>query len=249
MAAQFWMACTAALVTSAAHAQTAPPPLNWDFDGRAVPGSVRVMPIIAPIDVQLGNDTWVGAGLSEIRQDLRRERESMALDVPASIAAALPGAINGRVGSSWGGEFSVGRYRMGARRRLANHVGALSMVPALTDIATRGDEASTLFIWVEEVNASPLSAETFAGDIVVTGAGPVVVDHHVEPYRVSATVGAALVASDGAIVVRYVDHFEAVLTDRGPSATGRTIAQGLADELSLVWPSDERLMDGMAFVD
>ena len=207
------------------------------------------MPVIAPTDVQLGNDTWVGAGLSELRQDLRRERESMATDVPASIAAALPGAINGRVGASWGGEFSVGRYRMGARRKLAHHVGALSMVPALTDAATRGDDASTLFIWVEQVNASPLSAETFAGDIVVTEAGPVVVDHHVEPYRVSATVGAALVASDGQIVVRYVDHFEAVLTDRGPGATGRTIAQGLADELSLVWPSDERLMDGMALVD
>ncbi|MFT6822147.1 MAG: hypothetical protein ACJATT_005982, partial [Myxococcota bacterium] len=221
----------------------------WDFNGRAVPGSVRVMPVIAPTDVQLDDETWVGAGLSELRQDLRRERESMATDIPASIASALPGAINGRVGASWGGEFSVGRYRMGARRRLEHHVGALSMVPALTDAATRGDSASTLFIWVEEVSANPLSAETFAGDIVVTEVGPVVVDHQVEPYRVSAKVGAALVASDGQIVVRYVDHFEAVLTDRGPSATGRMIAQGLADELSLVWPSDERLMDGMAFID
>lgn len=249
MAAQFWTACAAALVTSVAHAQTAPPPLHWDWDGRAVPGSVRVMPVIAPTDVQLGEDTWVGAGLSELRQDLRHEREEMASTIPASIASALPGAINSRVGESWGGEFSVGRYRIGARKRLENHVGALSMVPTLTHMATRGDSASTLFIWVEEVVASPLSAETFAGDIVVTEAGPVVVDHQVEPYRINATVGAALVASDGDIVVRYVDHFEAVLTDRGPAATGRTIAQGLAGELSLVWPSDERLMNGMAFLD
>ena len=107
----------ATLFPFAASAQ-APPPLAWDFDGRAVVGEVQVMPVIVQADTPDALTTWIGAELPADRRALRHRREAMVQDMPEAVAHALPGAINGTVGPAWGGEFTVGRLPFGARRRI-----------------------------------------------------------------------------------------------------------------------------------
>lgn len=238
----------AALLATLASAQ--PMPLDWDFQGRAVPGTVEVLPaLLVNPEVDHAQTTWVGAGLVPQRAALRRRQQRRLRQLPDAIASALPGAINARVGADWGGHFTPAGLPLGARRRLRHALGSGGLGDALADLGVDDDHAGSLLVWVSQLRAEPLSASTFAGDIVRTEDGPVVVDHEVEPYRVIATVGVALVAADGELVVRYVDHFDAALTDTGPADTGRRIAHLMAEQLATVWPSDARLRDELVYAE
>ena len=99
-------------------------------------------------------------------------------------------------------------------------------------------------MWTASLRGEPVSNQGLPGDLVTTDAGPVIVDHGEEVYRVRARVGLALVAPDGEVVVRYVDTYEALLSDRAdPAQAARDLARDLAAQVALIWPTDRRLLD------
>ena len=94
----------------------------------------------------------------------------------------------------------------------------------------------TLFTWVDHLDGVPLTAQAFPGQILETPRGPYMVDHGDEPYLVTASVGMALVASDGEVVLRYHDTFETVLSGRYTTERAAAdVARRLATEVAKVW--------------
>jgi hypothetical protein len=239
-AALFVAAALGAGVARAEH-----PSVSWDFQARAVPGEVRVLPALVDAAAPaLSRESYVGAGIPVGREAVRRERTAQLARVPEAFAAALPGALNAAMGPSWGGDFAVGRYPAGARRALRAAVrGRADLPEALGRVGRGAGGEGALVTWVERIEARPITALGFAGEIVGTELGPVVVDHRAEPYRVVARVGVALVAADGDVVLRYRDTVETVLSADGPDAAARHLARDLAAELALVWPADPRLRE------
>jgi len=222
------------------------PSVSWDFAARPTYGEVRVLPVVADVEPQpLVQDTFLGAQLPGFRLASRAQRTRQLRAVPGAVGLALPGAVYGELGPAWQGHFRVGAFPSGGRDRfLAALRGRVDLEAALSDLARDIGGDASLFVWVDRLIGSPLSAEAFPGDIVRTDIGPVVVDHADEPYRVTARVGMALVASDGEVVLRYRDAFEAVLSQRSdPARVGREMARALAHEIAPVWPCDPRLVE------
>jgi len=166
--------------------------------------------------------------------------------VPQQLALYLPGAVNGELGTASEAAFRPGRFPLGGRDRLTSALkGRGDLDVALSSVARGMHGEAVLFTWITGLHGEPLTAEAFPGDIVETEVGPVVVDHAQEPYRVTAGVGMALVSTDGEVVIRYADQFEAVLSGRrGASGVGRDLASALAHEVAMVWPCDPRLHYG-----
>jgi hypothetical protein len=222
------------------------PTVSWDFAARPTYGEVRVLPVVTDLEPQvLVRETFLGSDLPGFRLASRARRTQELEAVPGAVGLALPGAVHGELGPSWDGHFRVGAFPNGGRERiLAALRGRVDLETALSDLARNVGGDASLFVWVDRLVGSPLSAEAFPGDIVRTEIGPVVVDHSDEPYRVTARVGMALVASDGEVVLRYRDAFEAVLSRRSdPLRVGRELARALAREVAPVWPCDPRLAE------
>ena len=217
------------------------------FEARPTFGDVAVMPVLGLYsEPEVRMDGHVGAGVPWLRGDLRKQRTEELRDIPDAFAMSFPGAVNGALGEKWEGYFRVGRYPMGGRDRLSTGLkGKANIDECLTDVATNVEAEAVLFTWVTMLRGDPLSAEAFPGELIHTAVGPVLVDLAEEPYRVTAEVGMALVTSDGEVIVRYEDTFEAVLSGRHNSGrAGRDLANGLAGEVMRVWPYDARLKDG-----
>jgi hypothetical protein len=233
------------LLCSACAPKVAPVQLSWAFEAHPTPGEIRVLPVLgvyeAP-EVRL-EESLAGAWVPWLREAGRRERTEQLLEVPDRVALALPGAVQVAVGETWDGSFRVGRYPVGGRGRLSSALqGRGDLDLALGGVARSVGGAATLVTWIAGLEGDPLTAEAFPGEIVHTRSGSVVIDLADEAYRVRVIVGMALVASDGEVVVRYVDTFEALLSARhGPDRVGRDLAVALAEEVALVWPSDPRL--------
>lgn len=227
-------------------AVAAPPGPAWRFDARVIEGDVRVLPVIdQTVDLTHRRDTFIGAGLTPPQQELRQRRERQLTKVPGALALSIPGAVQREIGHAWGGSFVPGAWPVGQKRAVENALGDPTRLDdALAALGRRSSADGVLVTWVESWTATPLSAIALPGDIVTTEVGPVVVDHDVEPYAITARVGTALVAGDGEIVLRYVDTFDTVLDADGQHDAGRVLARSLAHELALVWPTDPALFDG-----
>ena len=112
----------------------------------------------------------------------------------------------------------------------------------LGEMASRKQDVATLVSWVEDITATPITQEAAPGEMVQSDVGPILVNLFEESYRVRATVGMALVASDGEVILRYRDDFESILGEqRNPNRVGRDLAMSLAREITKMWPIDPRL--------
>lgn len=218
----------------------------YRFEARTTHGIIRVLP---PLDVtdptELSTASYVGPAIPWMREWLRDRRTDEIDGLPARVGTSLPGALNTCLDEHFDATFLSGHYAPGVRTALQSALKGRGDLDATLRLASRGIEGDAALIsWVQGIDARPLTAEGFAGDIVQTAAGPVVIDFLDEPYLVEAKVGMALVARDGEVVLRYTDHFSTVLSARRkPRRAAKDLAGALAEEVAKVWATDPRLED------
>lgn len=217
--------------------------LTWQFEARLMPGVIRVMPVVGPSESpKVVLDSWVGAGLSSKRTRLREARTGELERMPSAVRTALPGEVHAALQGTWTGEFRVGRFPLGGKDRLQSALRSHTEVDATLGVIARAANSAILVTWVESLEGTPLTVQAPPGALIDTDGGPVLVDLFDEPYRVEATLGCALVAADGEVVLRYTDSFETVLTgSQDAQLAGRELAAALAAEIAMVWPVDPRL--------
>lgn len=218
----------------------------YRFEARTTHGVIRVMP---PLDVtdptEVDTASYVGPAIPWMREWLRHRRTDEIDGLPARVGTSLPGALNHCLDEHFDATFLTGSYAPGVRTALQSALRGRGNLDATLKTAARGIEGDAVLIsWVQGIDARPLTAEGFAGDIVHTAAGPVVIDFLDEPYLVEAKVGMALIARDGEVVLRYTDHFSTVLSARRtPRRAAKDLAGALAEEVSKVWATDPSLED------
>ncbi len=217
--------------------------LPFAFEARPSQGEVWVLPVLATHHpVHIAERHLLGQALPRPQRKIRDQRAAELAMLPSSIALALPGELNARLGAQWKGEF---RHRPTANplNRVADAVAHRR--PDLHAVlehygAAFGEWA--LLTWVNGIACEPLIARALPGDVVVTPAGPVVVDLDDDPQLISVQLGTALLAPDGEVVLRYEDRFVTVLTGRAAKQdAARDIAGSLADEVAMVWMTEQRL--------
>lgn len=236
------------LVSLAACGGTARPTGPYRFEGLSATGEIRVVPVLRAFDApDLRVDGYVTEAIPHHRLVLRQQRMDELQRVPDHVAMAMPGAIHSRLDGEWTGHFRVGHLPIGARGRLETALRRDdndSLEATLADVATSVGGQATLFTWITDLRANPLTAEAFPGDFVDTSAGSVVVDFAEEPYRVDAEVGLALVTADGHVVLRYTEQTASLLSPHRNSArVGRDLASEVAAQVVSMWPSDRRLWE------
>ena len=220
----------------------------WRAEARPTHGVVRVMPIVAlQRDQEVQLDSFLGVGLPWVREWLRSRRSTEIDEVPAALGIALPGAVNGVLGSRWDGQFLKGHGAPGARARIRGALKGRGDLDAALGMGVAGVEGdAALFTWITSLDSRPLNAEGFPGEIISTASGPVVLDFMEAPFLLEAHVGMALVARDGEVVMRYDDHISTVLSARRDSDTAAgDIAEVLASEVAKLWAVDPRLEGGV----
>ncbi len=237
----------ALLVASAcAHRpSTAPPTLAWDVSARPVGGQIRVVPVLVASErPTLARASFLGTSLTTPRVLARDERVRELSRIPDALGLAVPGAVAAALGEGWSGRLVAGALPSNGRERWeAAITGRADLTATLGALAARVGGDHALFVWVERLHGEPITARGFPGDLIVTEAGPVVVDHHDEPFLVSARVGMALVARDGEVVLRYTDTYDALLVGAmDADGAARALARAIAVEISTLWPHDPRLL-------
>lgn len=236
-----------ALAGCAPHPVDPPRPLAWDCSAHPTRGVVRVVPVLVDVPApRLSEASWIGAPLPVDRLRERVNRTRQLASVPEAAGIAVPGALAGALGARWDGTFHAAALPRGGRERwLAAVQGRVGLENTLGGLARAVGGTATLFVWVDDLQGAPLSATDGPGDVVRTAAGPVVIDDAEEPYEVRARIGVALVAADGEVVLRYVDTYDALLTDRADAdQAGRDLARRLAAQVVRLWPTDPRLRAG-----
>lgn len=219
----------------------------WRFEPRRTSGEILVAPVVATHDSPtLVVDTWLGRPLPVDLLDTRRRRTADLGTLALRAGREIPGALNAAFGRRWDGQFHLADLPFGGEQRLSSALrgfGDLDATLSQLGRAMGGDGA--LFTWVEALDGVPLTASEVPGDVVDTPAGPVVVDFRDEPYLVTATLGLALVAPDGEVVLRYDQTVDTILSGRlGPARAGRALADAVAVEVERVWALDPRLGGG-----
>ena len=179
------------------------------------------------------------------RLHLRKQRMESIKTVPDAVGMALPGALASQLPIDWGGSFHVGHYSGSIKSKMTDHIAhGESIDRLLIEMGSRKKGVSTLVSWVEELEATPITQEAAPGEMVITEVGPIIVNLFEECYRIRATVGMALVTSDGEVILRYRDQFESILGEqRSPNRVGRDLALSLAKEITKMWPIDPRLSE------
>jgi hypothetical protein len=213
-----------------------PPELPWTAEAEAPGAIVQVLPpCLATDDLSVDVRGSLTGTVVDARRELTREaRTREAARVPEAIGWSLPGEI--AAAGVFDGRFAVGEHRARACRRL--DLALRSEGPIEPALAAFAGAEPVLVVWVDEIVAEPFSVGVLPGEVVHTPVGPVVVDLFAEPYRVTASVGAALVSEDGAVVVRVADRFETVLADdRNAAIAGRALARELSLDIARIWPS------------
>lgn len=221
----------------------------WRFEARTTHGVVRVLPVVTLAGPhELRTDGYLGAGIPWMREWLRGRRTAEVNRIPEALGTALPGAVNGELGARWDGQFLNGHFAPGTRSAVRTALRGKADVDEALASTVRGlDGSAALVTWVGELEAVPLTATGFPGEIVQTESGPVVLDLIEEPYLIEAQIGMALVARDGEVVLRYTDRFSTVLSARRDSdAAASDLAAALAAEIAKVWACDPRLEDHAA---
>lgn len=217
--------------------------LSWSFEARAVPGEIKVLPVIGPAqDPEVILESWIGAELTPLRTSLREARTEDLRALPDAVRTALPGQVHAALRGTWEGEFTVGRYPIGGKERVQAALRTRQPLDETLGVIARAAKSAVLVTWVESLDGIPLTVHSPPGETITTSSGPVLVDLFDEPYRVEATLGCALVAADGEVVLRYQDSFETVVSGaRDANTAGRALAADLAAEVAKVWPADPRL--------
>lgn len=211
-------------------------PFVWE--ARVALGEVRVVPGLGVHDrIAVITDDYLGEGLSEGRMAVRTQRRDGLVALPEAVGLAMPGAINGVLGERWSGTFTAVGWPDAPRQRVQSAVQRGSgLDDALSEAARNIGGDAVLVTWVDALSGAPLSARAFPGDIVQTAKGSVVVDHSDEPYLVDISVGVALVAADGQVLLRYHEDVQTLLSKASPpDAAARDVAQQVAAELGKVW--------------
>lgn len=225
-------------------------PQPFRFEARTTHGVVRVMPVLAlHTEQDLDLQSYVGPRVPWRQEWLRGRRVSEMDLIPGLLGRALPGEVNGELGQAWDGTFLNGSLGPVERASLRSALRGRGDLDATLSAVGRGvDGSASLFVWVDELEGRPLTSRGFAGEIVHTDCGPVVLDLLEEPYLVEASVGMALVASDGEVVLRMREHLSTVLSSRRDAdAAARDLARALAGEVTKVWATDPRLDDGPSY--
>ena len=217
----------------------------WLFEARPENGNIQVLPVISAFELTEATDNDFVGPIPPWRLHLRKQRIRSLRSVPDAVAIALPGALAAQLPSNWPGHFQVGHFPGGLKSKLTDSLTKGESIDAhLGEMGSRKQDVATLVSWVEEIEATPITKEAAPGDMVQTDVGPVVVNLFEESYRIRATVGMALVASDGEVILRYRDDFESILGEqRNPNRVGRDLAMSLAREITKMWPIDPRLME------
>lgn len=221
-------------------------PQAWRAEARTTHGVVRVMPVLTthgPQALELGS--FVGPEVPWRQAWLRGKRTEEVGRIPVALGTALPAAVNGALGTGFDGHLLGGSLSPTERASLRSALRGRGDLDATLSAVGRGvDGSAALFTWVTELHGRPLSSRGFAGEIIVTEGGPVVIDDREEPYLVEARVGLALVARDGEVVLRVEDHLSTVISGRrDASAAARDLARALAEQVAKVWACDPRLDD------
>lgn len=214
------------------------PPQPWAAEASPPGDEVIVLPVLDRSGaIAVDYAEALGVRVPFDREDARRRRTIELADVPVAFGWALPGEVGADLGARWNGRFVVGKWPVGARARLDQALDGPGLDGALSDLAD--PLRPVLITWVLALDGRPISGEALPGEVVDTEIGPVISDLFAEPYRVRATLGAALIAPDGEVVVRVGDEFEAVLSDvSGPDRVGRALAAALAVDVAKMWPVD-----------
>ena len=221
------------------------PNMQWRFEARPAGGQIAVLPVLSLMRThQVSDQDYVGP-IPPWRLELRKQRISEMKRVPEAVGLALPGALASNLPQDWSGQFRVGTYPKALKSKLTDHLSKNEPLDSLlSELGRREDGVLTLVSWVEGTHISPITAEAAPGEVVESDVGPVAVNLFEESYRIRATVGLALIASDGEVILRYRDDFESILgAQRNPMRVGRDLALGLAQEIIKMWPSDPRLKE------
>lgn len=195
------------------------------------------MPILSAIELpEASTQDFVGP-IPPWRQQLRKQRIKTVHEVPEAVAVALPGAIASLLPPEWQGSFLVGRYPGALKSKLIQVLEKDSSIdPILNELQSNNGQMATLVSWVSQLQATPITQEALPGDWVDSQVGPISVNLFEESYRIRASIGMALVAADGEVILRYQDEFESILDgQRTPPRVGRDLAQGLAEEVVKMW--------------
>lgn len=216
----------------------------WAADAEPAGDEILVLPVLDRSGARaVDYRESLGVRVPYTREEVRRERTAELGLIAAAYGWALPGEVGAALGASWDGRFLVGRWPAGARSRIDQALDGGDIDVALAGLAD--PRRTVLVTWVDRVDGRPISAEAMPGEVVHTAVGPVICDLFAEPYRVNATIGAALIAPDGQILVRVTDDVEAVLSEAdGPDRVGRTLAAALAEDVAKLWPTVPRGSDG-----
>ena len=201
---------------------------------------IQVMPVLSAFPaLEISQEDFVGP-IPPWRLQLRKQRMQSALDIPQAVALALPGALASSLPQGWDGQFHVGSYQGTLRSKMTDQIARGEPIePLLNQINAEKKQVSSLVSWVENLDVTPITAEAAAGEMVSSEVGPIVVNLFEESFRVRATIGMALVASDGRVILRYRDEFESILGEqRNTQRVGRDLAMGLAKEITKMWPVD-----------
>ena len=224
-----------------------PPPTTnitpWLFEARPENGNIQVLPVISAFELDEATQQDFVGPIPHWRYQLRKQRVRSILSIPDAVAIALPGALASQLPSNWPGHFQVGHFPGGLKSKLTDSLTkGESIDDYLGEMASRKQDVATLVSWVEDITATPITQEAAPGEMVQSDVGPILVSLFEESYRVRATVGMALVASDGEVILRYRDDFESILGEqRNPNRVGRDLAMSLAREITKMWPIDPRL--------
>ncbi len=212
--------------------------LPFAWEARPVTGEVRVLPALSAHEPLTADfSSYVGAPLTEEARRARQARVDDAERLPAAVGDALPGALNAALGSDWVGGFTAAAWPPRLRVRLHRALQRGDPLDhRLARVGRSVDGEAVLVTWVDRLSSRALTLDGFPGDLVQTGAGPVVIDVMSEPAVVELRVGVALIAADGEVIVKAREDLHALLSsDRGPEQAGREVARQLAAEMVKVW--------------
>ncbi|TVQ87304.1 MAG: hypothetical protein EA397_18480 [Deltaproteobacteria bacterium] len=219
---------------------------DYRFNGLEADGEIRVMPLVSAHRAPpLRTDDFVTEEVSAPRRAIRQQRTAQVQEVPRAIGEALPGAIHAKLDPSWQGRFTVAKSSRRASERLRAAIRRNDperLEARMIEIARSTGGGATLFSWVSQLDAVPVSTLDLPGTLLEGPSGTLLVDLFEEPYLIDAEIGLALVSADGHVILRYSDTIAGLLSpDRTPARAGWSLAGRFSHEIQKVWPDDPHL--------
>ncbi|MBN1335017.1 MAG: hypothetical protein JXB39_03555 [Deltaproteobacteria bacterium] len=239
------------LLLAAFSVHAAPVPLADPApDAREGPQAIRVAPllVLGPLP-DLGTVGFFGEPLQGREAGAREAREAALFQVPSAFGVALPGEVALALPPGWDVCFRDTDLALPVRARVTQALQEDEAVEdALRSAAARSPGEVVLFRWMADVSALALNGVTVPASTTRAGDRLVFVDASTDPVLVSATLGVALVASDGEIRVLHSDRYEAVLSSvSGPRAVGRSLARHLVADVATRLAREDSMAGGAGY--